>query len=220
MERVRLPTTGDHGWLLPSAVDDRTRPMFDLWRLTRNDHARRLYDALKRVGITATRMYEYVAPLDTVEANREPPAGVVVAPRSPDSLRVEACPALPERREDETILVASTDDGDGGEVLGYLFVSPAPTVHVHPLEADLSFDGAYIRRVFVHPHARNRGVATALVARTLELATEWGVETAHALVALDNRPSQWVFEANGFECRRVHGYLRLFGYHRRDVTPA
>jgi GNAT superfamily N-acetyltransferase len=217
---MRLPTAGDHGWLLPSAVDDRTGPMFDLWRLTRNDHARRLYDALKRVGITATRMYEYVAPLDTVEASREPPAVVVVDPWAPDSLGVEECPALPERREDETILVASADDGDGEEVLGYLFVSPAPTVHVHPLEADLSFDGAYIRRVFVHPHARNRGVATALVARALALATEWGVETAHALVALDNRPSQWVFESNGFERRRVHGYLRLFGYRRRDVTPA
>ena len=38
--------------------------MPELWRLTRTDHARRVYEALKRAGITATRMYEY-SPLET-----------------------------------------------------------------------------------------------------------------------------------------------------------
>jgi GNAT superfamily N-acetyltransferase len=186
--------------------------MPNLWRLTRNDHARRVYDALKRVGITATRMDEYVAQ-STRETSRTPPAGVGIGPERPDALNETVCPALPEHRDDETILVACEDD----RVLGYLFVSPAPTIHVHPLESDLSFDGAYVRRVFVHPEARNRGVATALVARTRVLAAEWGLETVHALVAVDNRPSQWTFEANDFERRRVHAYLRLFGYRRRTV---
>jgi GNAT superfamily N-acetyltransferase len=188
--------------------------MPELWRLTRNDHARRLYEALKRVGITATRMYEYVAPLDT-PIDHDLPADVTVASRAPDTLGTDECPALPDHRDDETILVAT----DGDEVLGYLFVSPAPTIRVHPLETDLSFDGAYVRRVFVHPHARNQGVATALVARARTVAAGWELETMHALVALDNRPSQWLFEANGFERRRVHAYVRLFGYRRRAVTP-
>jgi hypothetical protein len=50
------------------------------------------------------------------------------------------------------------------------------------------------------------------------VAREWELDTVHALVAVDNRPSQWTFEANGFERRRVHAYLRLFGYRRRDVS--
>ncbi|AUV83738.1 GNAT family N-acetyltransferase [Salinigranum rubrum] len=191
--------------------------MANLWRLTRNDHARRVYDALKRVGVTATRMYEYVAPA-AEEVSRNPPDGVTVEAEEPHSLTRVECPALPEHRDDETVLVAREGTGSGGEVLGYLFVSPAPTIRVHPLEADLSFDGAYVRRVFVHPHARNRGVATALVARTRTLAHEWGLATVHALVALDNRPSQWTFDANGFERRRVHAYLRLFGYRRHTVS--
>ncbi len=195
--------------------------MANLWRLTRNDHARRVYDALKHVGLTATRMYEYVAP-SAEEVNRDTPEGVTVRPEDPDALTREECPALPEHRDDETVLVAREETEGGevedGEVLGYLFVSPAPTIHVHPLETELSFDGAYVRRVFVHPHARNRGVATALVARTRTLAHEWGLATVHALVALDNRPSQWTFEANGFERRHVHAYLRVFGYRRHTVS--
>lgn len=206
--------------------------MANLWRLTRNDHARRAYDALKRVGITATRMYEYVAS-SAEGVSRDPPAGVTIGAEDPDSLAREECPALPEHRDDETVLVArertGEDEGTGqegtgqertedGEVLGYLFVSPAPTIHVHPLETDLSFDGAYVRRVFVHPDARNRGVATALVARTRTLAHEWGLAAVHALVALDNRPSQWTFEANAFEKRHVHTYLRVVGYRRRTVS--
>lgn len=186
--------------------------MPDLWQLTRTDHARRLYEALKRAGVTATRMDEYVAPAG--ETTRDPPEAVVVEPRAPETLRSSDCPALPEHRDDETILVARVDD----ETLGYLFVSPAPTIHVHPLETDLSFDGAYVRRVFVHPHARNRGVATGLVARARAVAASWGLETVHALVALDNRPSQWVFEANDFERRRVHTYVRVFGYRHRTVS--
>jgi GNAT superfamily N-acetyltransferase len=161
-------------------------------------------------------MYEYVAFLDDSAVHeRGRPDGVVVERRHPDSLDERECPALPERRDDEAILVASAD----GEVLGSLFVSPAPTIRVHPLETALSFDGAYVRRVFVHPHARNRGVATSLVARARELALEWNLDTIHALVAVDNRPSQWVFEANGFERRRIHSYVRVFGYRRRDVSP-
>jgi GNAT superfamily N-acetyltransferase len=192
--------------------------MGQLWRLTRNAYARRVYDALKRVGVTATRMDEWVASLDA-PVERDPPAGVAVERRPPETLDIAACPALDERRDDETVLAATETDGEGGgTVLGYLFVSPAPTIHVHPLESDLSFDGAYVRRVFVHPHARNRGVATALVARARTVAAEWGLETVHALVAVDNRPSQWVFEANRFERRRRYSYLRLFGYRRRDVT--
>ncbi|WP_231751584.1 hypothetical protein [Halogeometricum sp. CBA1124] len=43
-----------------------------LWRLTRTDGARRLYEALKRVGVTGTRMYQYVAdPRDDAGADAD-----------------------------------------------------------------------------------------------------------------------------------------------------
>jgi GNAT superfamily N-acetyltransferase len=71
--------------------------------------------------------------------------------------------------------------------------------------------------VFVHPDHRNRGVATALVSRAREWARERGADAVHALVALDNRPSRWTFEANGFEPRHEHVYYRLFRLTHRSI---
>lgn len=51
--------------------------MAPLWRFTRNRYGRAVYDALARVGITATVMDEYVRSLDT--------------PPEPPRYRVERC---------------------------------------------------------------------------------------------------------------------------------
>lgn len=183
-----------------------------LWRLTRNERARRVYEALKRVGVTGTRMYQYVADPRDDAGGDAAVAGIEFERRAPSEVGNEY-EAFAELRDDETVVCAL----DGGEIVGYLFVSLDATHRVHPLEQTLTFDGGYVRRVFVRPSHRGRGVATALVSRARTVAADAGAEEIHALVALDNKPSQWVFEANGFEVRSEHVYYRVGGLRRRRV---
>lgn len=183
-----------------------------LWRLTRNGHARRVYEALKRVGITGTRMYQYVADPDDGRGATRAVDGVRFEARTAEHVGDEYA-AFDELRPDETVLCA-LDDGD---VVGYLFVSVDAGHRVHPLEETLQFDGGYVRRVFVRPTHRNRGIATALVSWAREWASERGASAVHALVAADNRPSQWTFEANGFERRHRHTYYRIGRFTRRTI---
>lgn len=183
-----------------------------LWRLTRNERARGVYEALKRVGVTGTRMFQYVAdPRDDAGADADV-EGVEFDARGPADVG-EAYEAFDELRDDETVLCAL----DGGGIVGYLFLSVDATHRIHPLEETLTFDGGYVRRVFVRPSHRGRGIATALVSRARAAAADAGAEEVHALVALDNRPSQWVFEANGFERRFEHVYYRVGALRRRRI---
>lgn len=179
-----------------------------LWRFTRNRYGRAVYDALARLGITATVMDEYVRSLDTL-------------PDPPD-YRVERCGAeavnsldAPTREllDGEEVVAAFEDD----RPLGYLFLSVDATHEIHPLERSLSFDGAYIRRVFVAPAHRERGVATALVASACRRAHERGAERASALVAVDNRPSRTLFERLGFQARHRRRYARVGPLTHRSV---
>ncbi|ELZ65152.1 GNAT family acetyltransferase [Haloferax prahovense DSM 18310] len=206
-----------------------------LWRLTRTETAHRVYDALKARGLTATQMDEYVADADAADVGRGPPAGVEIRALEPEvARRFEArYDAFSELRGDETAVCAfdvgrGERDGEGGEngevadsdLVGYLFLGdPGLTYHVHPLETDVSFPGGYVRRVFVAPEARNRGIATALVSRAVAVAGERGAETVHALVARDNRPSQWTFESVGFRVVRTRAYYRAGPLRRRRVKP-
>ncbi|WP_049917629.1 GNAT family N-acetyltransferase [Haloferax denitrificans] len=203
-----------------------------LWRLTRTETARRVYDALKARGLTATQMDEYVADADAADADRDPPAGVEIRALDPeDARRFEARDdAFSELRDDETAVCAfdaGSDESDetNGEAadadpVGYLFLGdPGLTYHIHPLEADVTVPGGYVRRVFVAPEARNRGIATALVSRAVAVAGERGAETVHALVARDNRPSQWTFESVGFRVARTRAYYRVGPWRRRRVKP-
>ncbi|GGC69006.1 GNAT family N-acetyltransferase [Haloferax sulfurifontis] len=194
-----------------------------LWRLTRTETARRVYDALKARGLTATQMDEYVADADAADADRGPPAGVEIRALDPeDARRFEArYDAFSELRDDETA-VCAFDGGPDVEraLVGYLFLGdPGLTYHVHPLEADVTVPGGYVRRVFVAPEARNRGIATALVSRAVAVAAGQGAETVHALVARDNRPSQWTFESVGFRVARTRSYYRVGPWRRRRVKP-
>ncbi|MDS0294054.1 GNAT family N-acetyltransferase [Halogeometricum luteum] len=185
-----------------------------LWRLTRTGPARRLYETSKRAGITGTRMYQYVAdPTDGRGADGDVD-GVRFEVRRPEEAG-EEYDAFAELLPEERVLCAL----DGGEIAGYLFVSVDAAHRVHPLEETLRFDGAYVRRVFVRPDRRNRGIATALVSRARDWARERDAAAVHALVALDNAPSRWTFEANGFEPRHEHVYYRLFCLSRRSIDP-
>lgn len=200
--------------------------MPELWRLTRNRYGRAAYDALARAGVTATRLVEYVRPLadpaDPTPApaaaalpDATPDAGVSVGAVDPGTV-VDAGAPVEELRADEEVVAARED----GATRGYLFCSVDAVHRVHPLEEDLSFDGAYVRRVFVDPDHRRRRVATALVAAACRRAADRGARRATALVAVDNRPSRLLFERTGFEPRRVHTYARVGPLARRSMAPA
>ncbi|AFK19757.1 GNAT family N-acetyltransferase [Haloferax mediterranei ATCC 33500] len=208
-----------------------------LWRLTRTETAHRVYDALKAHGLTATQMDEYVVHTSELEATRDPPTGVEVRALDSDDARVheQTYDAFAELRDDERAVCAfdtdtvdsdsfggdslGDDSVDGDSLVGYLFLGdPGLTYRIHPLETDVTFSGGYIRRVFVAPSARNRGIATTLVSEAVSLADEQGAETVHALVARDNRPSQWTFESNDFRVERTRSYYRIGPWRRQRVT--
>jgi GNAT superfamily N-acetyltransferase len=181
-----------------------------LWRVTRSRPARELYDALTEVGVTATQLYQYERSLDaSVDPN--PPGAVDL-----DCRRLEAPTTVAgDRLEAGDLLVTATERG---RPVGRVFVSLDRRVRVAPLEATVHTSGAYVWRLYVRPSCRGRGIATALVARAIEAARERGARRAVALVAPDNRPSQWVFESCGFDRGRRHGYYRLFEWSRRTTT--
>ncbi|WP_396611575.1 GNAT family N-acetyltransferase [Haloferax sp. S1W] len=191
-----------------------------LWRLTRTETARRVYEALKAHGVTATQMDEYVTETSGDRPIRDPDADVERRTLASDEARQyeRTYDAFFELRDDEQAVCAF----DGDSLVGYLFLGdPGLTYHIKPLERDLHIPGGYIRRVFVAPAARNRGIATALVSRAVDEAEKRGADTVHALVARDNRPSQWTFEANDFRVERTRAYYRVGPWRRRavSVTP-
>ncbi|QIB75858.1 GNAT family N-acetyltransferase [Halogeometricum borinquense] len=183
-----------------------------LWRLTRTDHARRVYETLKRVGITGTRMYQYVAdPTDGRGAGGDAD-GVRLETRTREDVGNEY-EAFAELLPEERVICALDDE----TIVGYLFVSLDARHRIHPLEETLRFDGGYVRRVFVRPDYRNRGIATALVSRARKWAADRDATAVHALVARDNKPSRWLFESNGFEPRHEHVYYRVGPLSHRSI---
>lgn len=188
--------------------------MVEYWRLTRTSTARTLYTILKRAGLTATRMYEYEGSLVTLDA--EPPSslspGVRLERYGPDEVQSLAgtidCSRPVEPHEGEWAVVAYAD----GTPVGRALVSDEPTTYVEPLERSVSVRGAYIRRVFVHPAHRGAGVASKVVSDVIAVARdELDCDTATALIAVDNEPSQRLFEGRGLRRVRAHDYLRVGG---------
>ncbi|WP_284008333.1 GNAT family N-acetyltransferase [Haloarcula pelagica] len=185
-----------------------------LWRLTRNRYGRAVYDALADRGVTATSMIEYVAELG--DETQIPDEGRFTVERTPPE-RVDPLDApTAELLADESVVAAF----DGETPLGYLFCSVDATHEIHPLERRVQFDGAYVRRVYVDPSHRNRGVATRLVADALARASDRGAERATALVAVDNRPSRALFERHGFAPRQKRRYVRVGPFSHRSVADA
>ncbi|GCF13932.1 hypothetical protein Harman_18670 [Haloarcula mannanilytica] len=177
--------------------------MTRLWRLTRNRYGRTVYDTLARAGVTATWMYEYTRSLaEQIPASTDSPVSIERC----DPARVASLdPPADDLVAGEDVFAAVVD----GEPVGYLFCSVGATHHIAPLDRRLSFDGAYIRRVFVDPDCRNRGVATAMVAAACRHVADDGAAEATALVALDNRPSRALFERLGFRATRARRYAAV-----------
>ena len=177
--------------------------MIEAWRLVRNPYGRAAYERLRDAGVTATLMTEYGLRLPAPASDR-PEHDVTTDVVAPD--RVAAIGAPTAALQPDEVVIAALD---GGSPVGYLFCSLDATHVVDPLERVRSFDGAYLRRVFVAPEHRDRGVATALVSTACEWAHERDAGSVTALVARDNVPSRRLFERGGFEPERSHLYIRL-----------
>jgi GNAT superfamily N-acetyltransferase len=185
--------------------------MLPLWRVTRNRFGKRLHARLDDLGVTVSRLYEYRADLPTDDA--APPAGVDIGPTDPAALP-DGVP-VEELVDAETVLTAV----DGDALAGYLFLSAGATVPVPELGREMTFDGGYVRRLYVDRDHRQRGIASALVAAANAAAADHGADTAAALIAVDNRPSQWTFESRGYERVARHAYDRLGPLVRRRRRP-
>ena len=197
--------------------------MIPLWRFTRNRYARAVYDALQAVGVIATRMYEYGIDLDRT---RVPPD-----PSLPEDVSVEIITASELRNRGLDVdfsIPVTVQDGEvvvvvraGGTPIGRTVVNSGTTPYVHALERSITVPGLYVRRVFVVPERRGEGIASAALARAVAHASEaFDAGQATALIAADNRPSQWLFEGYGFGRVGRHEYLRvgpLSRYRRREV---
>jgi len=187
--------------------------MVELWRLTRNRYGRACYDRLQSLGLTATVMTEYATTLDGTP--QKPAESPLTVERS-DAASVAPLDAPTDQLVDgETVLAAF----DGATPLGYLFYSLDATHRIAPLERALSFDGAYLRRVYVAPDHRQRGVASTLVAAARRRARRQGADRATALVARDNVPSRALFESHGFEAVVDRRYVRVGPVSYRSAAP-
>lgn len=186
--------------------------MVEYWRLTRNQYTRSIYDALKALGVTATRMYEYRAEVQSVARMQSPdlPAEIdihTVSTAEVDAIAESIDFALPaEPWDGEHAVIASTM----GEPVGRVLISDSSKPYVDTLDQPVALPGAYVRRVFVTPERRGENIASAMIQAGLALAKdEFNAETASALIAVDNKPSQGLFEGCGFERVGAHEYLKL-----------
>jgi len=173
------------------------------WRVTRNRYGRAVYERFKRVGVTATWLTEYVRNVDGCVSPRTHPDCSVGIVDPPAVSPLDA--PVGELRPGEEVLAAT----ESGSPRGYLFLSVDATHEIAPLERTLSFEGAYVRRVFVALDHRDRGIASALLATARDRVRARGAGRATALVARDNVPSRALFASQGFVPVRERLYLRL-----------
>ncbi|WP_181686916.1 GNAT family N-acetyltransferase [Halorhabdus salina] len=174
-----------------------------LWRLTRTKYGRALWDALTKRGIRIARLRLYrTETFDVPEPSLSPDISLTVDRGDDlDSDAVDA-PIAP----DDWIVRAVAVDG----IVGSVVLSIDRQVTVEPIDTALKFDGGYIWALYVAPAYRQRGIASALVAQALAVAAD-ETEACLALVAPDNRPSQLVFEGQGFAVEGTLSHVGLAG---------
>jgi GNAT superfamily N-acetyltransferase len=184
----------------------------DLWRATRNQYTRRVYAVLKRNGLTATMLYDFERSLESTRREDEEPDTRQLSCRVSELSTISSIdPPEMALHPEETVIAAWW----GGTPSGYAFVSHNLTLYIDPLEKEYSFETGYIRRVFVAPEYRNRGIATKLIQQACTYLSERSATTAKALIAFDNLPSLNLFRGCGFEAVGYHQYLRVGPFCRR-----
>jgi RimJ/RimL family protein N-acetyltransferase len=165
-----------------------------LWRVTRHERVRALYDRLAELGLLLAQLDRFDRRTDAVaETTSEPPDGVHlrvegVADGVPS--RLEGAPIAPADR-----LVVATRDGSR---VGHCVLSNRP-IYVPELRRRLRFEGSYLWRLYVRPRARGQGIGTGIIGRALSAArTVRGTDRLVALVAPDNVSSRRAFADLGF----------------------
>ena len=200
-------------------MEHTTMPMrLGLWRVTRHERVRALYDRLADRGVVLAQLDRFERettgpddpesdPPDCVRFRVERPAGAV-----PSSL--DDAPLAPGDR----IVLARQDD----ERVGHCVLSDRP-VFVPELARLLRVDGAYCWRLYVRPSARGCGIGTAIVARALAAArTAFDSDLLQALVAPDNLPSRRTFGRLGFDPVERFTTVGAYGLRldrRRPLAP-
>ncbi len=180
-----------------------------LWRLFRNDAARRVYDGLAAAGVAFGVMRWYAGPAVGSEPGR---AGAEDAPDgsdsgAPDGVALRTVPADDARVPGRLTGAGDVDGGDvvvcareDGRTVGACLLGDRP-VAVPELGVTVDPPGAYLWKLAVDPAERGRGIGTALVRASRRAATDLGADGVWALVAVDNVPSQGAFESAGYADR-------------------
>lgn len=197
--------------------------MTQIWSFLRNRYTRKFYEVLKDFGVTAARMIEFKADIKSVdgfksknEVDFSNNISFLSLPQNDDLIdKMDLDFSIPfSYLSSEWVIVAKADS----EPVGRALVSISENTYVDSLNKNISFDGAYIRRVYVDRNWRKKGIAKRLVNNALKVAErEFGKDSAYALIAADNKPSQSVFKANGFRPIRRHDYVRFFDIEHRSV---
>lgn len=197
------------------AVRD-SRVIFDrLWRLTRNEYGRAMYGALAKRGIKGSLLYVYVRSLHDADDSDHTPDNITIDVCRERDLDADASERAFQHLDPTDIVVFARSDG---QLLGHVVLSCARSVYVSAIETTVgeANDTAYLWRLHVDPAHRQRGIGTALIDRARRVAARADEPTtATALVAIDNVPSQMLFDTNGFDRQALIVYGTAFGLTHR-----
>ncbi|WIM68509.1 N-acetyltransferase family protein [Corynebacterium breve] len=103
----------------------------------------------------------------------------------------------------ETVFVAVEEDNDD-KLLGWVSAAPASSRSV--------FHGVVEDSIYIHPDARGRGVAGALLDRLIEVCTELDKWAIHAWVFPENEGSAALHLSRGFEKVGTYHHLAKMTY--------
>lgn len=182
------------------------------WRVTRHPTVRRLYDSLEARGL-------FLAQLDRFERETDGAESVAV-PEGVSLSVTTAAEGVPDRLAGDPLAPSDrlVRARRGETTVGSCVVSDR-AVYVPELRRRLSFDGAYLWRLYVAPAERGRGIGTAIVSRTVAAAAAAGADWIVALVAPDNLPSRRAFRSLGFRPTERFTGVGCGGYRRYRRRP-
>lgn len=171
-----------------------------------------IYETLSRFGIRFATLEIHVRDCDDSESPHQSlPTDVMLTVHRIDEVHV---PDRPRALREADVVVRAVS---GDSVVGRVFVSPARAVYIPPIEAAVEFGGAYLWQLAVSRVHRQRGIATALITRAIDVVDVMEATAAYALIAVDNRPSKRAFANVGFAPRGTITYGRILRWYRRRV---
>lgn len=103
----------------------------------------------------------------------------------------------------ETVFVAVEEDDDDA-LLGWVSAAPASSRSV--------FHGVVEDSIYIHPNARGRGVAGALLDRLIEVCTELDKWAIHSWIFPENEGSARLHKSRGFEKVGTYRHLAKMTY--------